>query len=121
MFVRVHLHDEAPEIGSGVRLLFVESVGPKTVKVRCPWTFTPHSFKASVWNEIPQTEVTIRKGLITRAAKRTAEARRRSAHDKAQAEWLRKNPFSQDRPPAFEWKGGHTLKRQADRMLGAAV
>jgi len=55
----VHFNDEARRIGSGVRPVVVETLGPKWVTLRAP-THTPGNhvgfqrIKRSVWDTIPQ-------------------------------------------------------------------
>jgi len=50
--VCVHFNDEAPRIGSGVRRVVVESIGPKWVKLRAPSTGTSQRIKRAVWNDV---------------------------------------------------------------------
>ncbi|MDP2619894.1 MAG: hypothetical protein Q8P46_06910 [Hyphomicrobiales bacterium] len=51
MFYRVHLNDEAPAIGSGRRTVYVESIGPKYVRLRCPYTFATARLARGVWDK----------------------------------------------------------------------
>jgi len=51
----VHLNDEAPRIGSGVRLIRVLSLGWKWVKIENPCTGRQKKLSRSVWDELNAT------------------------------------------------------------------
>jgi hypothetical protein len=50
--ITVHLNDEAPVIGSGIRRVAVESLGPVWVKLRSPATGKGTKVPRSTWDEI---------------------------------------------------------------------
>lgn len=52
MWIRLPFDDEAPAIGSGLRLVFVERIGPKWVRVRCPFTLRCARLKRPVWDRL---------------------------------------------------------------------
>ncbi len=61
MFLKVHFNDEAPHIGSGHRIVFVEHAGRKWVKIRCPWTLRVQRLPMSRWEPIAKKAVPIPK------------------------------------------------------------
>jgi hypothetical protein len=50
--LRVFLKDEAPALGSGHRLVIVESLGPKWARIRDPISEVGVRLAADVWKEI---------------------------------------------------------------------
>lgn len=51
-FYRVFLHDEAPKLGSGWRVVYVERAGRKWVALRCPHTGATARVTAAAWAAI---------------------------------------------------------------------
>lgn len=62
-FVRVHLNNEINTIGSGVRILFVHSVGPKYVRVR-DLALRPARIKRNVWDKLNPVPCPVKKTLL---------------------------------------------------------
>ena len=55
----VHLHDEAPKIGSGVRIVEAISIGWKWVRIKSPCnTKSATKLRRSVWDSIKPIERT---------------------------------------------------------------
>ena len=53
--VRIHLHDEAPRIGSGWRTVEVITEGYKWITVRCPYQSIRHKFRKDIWASIARS------------------------------------------------------------------
>jgi hypothetical protein len=54
-FYRVCFENEAPRIGSGWRVVFLEHDGPKWVRLRCAVTGAPVSLSKTVWRALAAT------------------------------------------------------------------
>ncbi len=71
-FYRAQFHDEAPRIGSGHRVVFVELLGSKYAHLRSPFTLTTARLPISLWNQIRLTARPV--SLCPKAIKRVAAA-----------------------------------------------
>jgi len=52
MWIRLPFDDEAPAIGAGLRLVFVERLGRKWVRVRCPFTLRAARLERATWDRL---------------------------------------------------------------------
>ena len=68
-FYHVHFDDEAPRIGSGWRVVYLEHDGRKWVRLRCPFSGVSVSLSRTVWLKVAATA---RPAHLSAAAVRTA-------------------------------------------------
>lgn len=127
-YLRVHFNDEAPTIGSGRRLVFVESFGPRWVRIRSPWTYQSAKIARDVWDTLPRATVSVSKAAIENAAlvhMAAAEERSQRAAEAAQTRADHKLEM-QGKPPAKDredtsWQGFDTFEKQYTAMLMEAA
>lgn len=71
MFLQVYFQDEAPQLGCGRRIVYVEKEGRKWVTIRDPFTHASKKLARDVWQRLARkaTPAKVKRAIIRRTAK----------------------------------------------------
>lgn len=70
MFYAVHFNDEAPQFGSGVRIVYTNGKGRRKLQLLSPYNCQAVSIKREVWERMRPEQIAPKKTLIREALRR---------------------------------------------------